>query len=1739
MSVTKASLYRRARGLLQGALTSLAFLPGIATLPAHAVVSGAAMGDFAAVPVTTVESVTPLVMLTMSRDHQYFFRAYNDYTDLDPENDDGVETTYDNTFEYYGYFDPKKCYTYSDANGRFEPQAFMTTLYYCNDVAGDWSGNFLNWATMTRMDIVRKLLYGGKRATDTPTLTVLERAMLPHDAHSFAKYYNGDDLPRLTPFTVITDGNGGDGDGFDDEDEGITICNTTRNNANQNSQNVTDPPLMRVVRTNRQLWAANERWQCTWDDEEGDNRNSNRPAQSGIDARDSDPPASIELPTAGGNRDRIVRVEACNPALIENATNFENCRQYPDGNFKPTGLLQRYGESEQLLFGLITGSYEQNISGGMLRKNIGNIADEVNQTTDGTFRHLTAPLAAGIIQSLDTLRAYGYRYGNGTYNGGGGDNCRFQMDRLDEGTCTFWGNPISEIYYETLRYFARAGSAAFATPDDTGRFPNLRTAPWPSSGDHPLQEDNRCAQLNAIVFNASVSSYDAPNQGGDGDDYPATGALQGLTGGSISINSFTEQVGAGEGINGGQYFVGKVLGSTPAGADDFEYCTAKTVDSLANAVGLCPEGPTVDGSYNMAGLAYYARTNDLIPDTAGGLDGMQDVRTFAISLATTTPVIEVPNGPNGSPTAATILPAYRLIFNNGGGALVDFKIVQSHTEVSNTALDGTPIADAAPGTTGRFYGKYYINWEDSEQGGDYDQDMWGVLDYLLDTGAGTLTIRTNAIAESTINGQLFGFTINGTTQDGFHAYSGIEGANFTDPTGVPGCANCRAESEGGGGQRGPQQHTFTLTDATAGVLESPLFYAAKWGGFNDLNGNGIPDDPLEWDTKDTSGNEIVNEDGTTGDGIPDNYFFVTNPAALEDALTTVFDAILERVASGTAASVVANEQKGTGAVFQALYDPVVTDTADNEVTWVGTLQGIFVDAAGFLREDGDGDAILDDYNTDPVIDIFFDDTLDEPRARLRRFTSSDANEFVESGFTDLELTALDSLWNAREELSDLSDVTTHRGARTNLDAVNTASAGSGRQIWTWLDRDFDGLVDQGASSEPSEQVPFDSVEFDHTNAGWLDIEGNLALNPDADTDVDNLVNYIRGEQVAGRRNRVVDYDGDGTVETIRLGDIVHSTPTPAAVPAEAYDLLALDLSYFEFRNEYRNRRQVVYIGANDGMIHAFNGGFFEEINDAGEVKFGFTEDGPDGAASHPLGSELWAYVPRALLPHLKWLARNDYSHVYYMDLKPRLFDARIFPDDTDHPDGWGTVLVVGMRFGGGNDTNGIIVDAQSDGRGSSNTDGDDDDDVQTKSAYVIMDVTNPEKPPKLIAEVSPPGLNLTTSFPAVAAFGTPTEPGTAPSTNEWYLIFGNGPESVGDAVSSTNARLYAYDLEDLVNGGDGLVTAGFFDPTGDPVGAGFDLGEPESFVSDPVVRDDDLDMRAEVLYFGTVGDLDSNEGKILRVPLGEQPDADSWAEPHVLLDAGQPFVGQLSVTVDQFFEPWVIGGTGRLYVTQDKANSEQQSLYGFIDPNERTSLTDRNEAPIADFVDVTGYRVFDDGSVSTDGDTTGDTTFTDVANDVRAAGGWVRNFDNPGGVPSQRTINRSPLVNGVLFSTAFAPADDICGNDGEGELIALDFLTGTPRPARILGGVDVVVPCPGCPDSTVTESLPSVSLGVGVPSPASIHVDGRGAGRVGSGTSGDITVIVQKSTGAIQTDDATVGAGPNPGEMSWREYRDF
>jgi|GEM_PF-5627458 len=139
--------------------------------------------------------VTPNVLLLLNNDHTNFYQGYSEFN------------VYDNIKDYSGYFDPNKYYSYQ--SGSFIPQGPSVSHYTPSGSTTYWSGNFLNWATMSHADFLRKTLTGGKRSVDTVTDggTRLLRADILDPAHSWKKQYAGADLSRLVPVTYASANN--------------------------------------------------------------------------------------------------------------------------------------------------------------------------------------------------------------------------------------------------------------------------------------------------------------------------------------------------------------------------------------------------------------------------------------------------------------------------------------------------------------------------------------------------------------------------------------------------------------------------------------------------------------------------------------------------------------------------------------------------------------------------------------------------------------------------------------------------------------------------------------------------------------------------------------------------------------------------------------------------------------------------------------------------------------------------------------------------------------------------------------------------------------------------------------------------------------------------------------------------------------------------------------------------------------------------------------------------------------------------------------------------------------------------------------------------------------------------------------------------------------------------------------------------------------------------------------------
>ncbi len=1537
-------------------------------------------------------SSPPLILFAMSFDHELFKKAYSDYSDVD--GDGRMDIAYNNSIDYYGYFEPNWCYNYG--SGRFQPvsAATGTNSHFCTTPAAPWSGNFLNWASMTRMDLIRKVLYGGKRSTDTTNQTVLERAEIPFDFHAFAKIYEGPDVNRLTPYTSGA----------------ITLCSL--------NDNANGAPLLRVRTIADASWASVTSRRC-----------------DGTSVADYN-----------------VRVEACHATL-----NSSSCLQY-GSSMKPVGLIQLY--HDQVQFGLVTGSFANNASGGVLRKNMSFATDEFDQN-DGRFIS-----SSGMVSTLDAFRISEYDYSGAKYSCSVCYDCNRFPPR-----CRDWGNPIAEIYLEALRYISGEKNPSSDYMVTSAEDLNLPVPPWRD----PYKTDNRCANCAIIVISTGQNSY-------DGDNFASINDL--LSGGITSLNRLTDEIGNNEPglIFPGQFLVGS------DGASGINQCDPKTLTGLSKARGICPEVPQSQGSYYVAALASYAKDVDLRPD----LDGVQSVMTYGIELAQTVPKLRfvVPDGADENIVEFSPV-CHSIDYTTARNSLdeeryypcrfLDMK-VENLSYHSSGRLNSLVIA---------------VAWADETSGGDGDSDM---------SASYEVTLRDNNISiriyNPIYNGQN-AFRV-GYILTGVEGYSGIVldadynkeyfhmgGINTAYDDGDNESALLIKTSTAGGPSRLKVDSTYdwiemTPRDVTKNftpksnsnlptIIPKPLLLAAKYGGFTDLDSDGTPyhdadrdgtpDDSREWDNK----NNLTGSLGA--DGIPDNYFFSNNPALLEEQLSRILKDIASRISAASNVALVSNSASGVGTAVQALFRPKVKIN-NVEIGWVGLLNSLFIDASGNLREDTNGNDALDDFSTDFAVNLFFEASVNQ--TLVQRYSSTDGGKTLVPQGSTVSLDDLKPVWSAHEELMDLTNVLWQR---TYSDPSNM-----GRYMFTWIDSNNDGVV--GAS----EEQPLITSTFGGGNEGFLGVSSGT---------VDPLIKYIRGEDQPGYRSRSVDYDNDGSLDVWRLGDIIHSNPLSVSKPSGFYgdgrSFNPNDATFLEFIEHYKNRRQVIYVGGNDGLIHAFNAGFWDETNQL----FALSKS---SETSHRLGGEIWAYAPMNLLPHLQWLTDPSYPHVYYMDGQPLIFDANIFPDDADHPKGWGTVLVMGMGLGGG------PIDVSIGGST-----------VTRRSAYVVMDITNPEKPPKVLAEITHPDMGFTTMRPELIQRRLPDSSGdySRPQTNEWYLVFGSGPRGSGstgirnaldNATSDQSLKVFVYNLKtnQFLSG---------FNP--------YDTGLANSYSGDMSVVDWDNNNYDDAVYFGSV-QTSTLSGQLMRINI-EDPSPNNWTV-NTFLDIGRPITSKPLAITNNDNERWVFSGTGRELIRSDSLDTSQEYFFGVKEPQNSSGFT-FGQVLKSDLIDTSDIEVLANGDFSSTFTISPGVTvdnFTALRNGIKNEAGWINLFEHDGSNPSNKSLSSPVSTFALLLFTEYQPPADQCQVDGSSFLRAQHYQTGTAIPANIQRVLTV---------GTITDSSISVkriALGAGMAPAPIIHRSGDG----------QTSVIVQGEAGNISSTSSEYSIS-DPGRQSWRQIHNI
>lgn len=223
-------------------------------------------------------------------------------------------------------------------------------------------------------------------------------------------------------------------------------------------------------------------------------------------------------------------------------------------------------------------------------------------------------------------------------------------------------------------------------------------------------------------------------------------------------------------------------------------------------------------------------------------------------------------------------------------------------------------------------------------------------------------------------------------------------------------------------------------------------------------------------------------------------------------------------------------------------------------------------------------------------------------------------------------------------------------AQANLDA-RTFPSNDFRTIWTWDDSGgghkknfkFAGLTPVNAGAIVAEQSYFKNKCMALAQCTLL--TGTQRTIAD---DGNNLVDYLRGHR------QYEDYTPPETIAPFRLrehvlGDPVNATPSFVREPQFRFADPTVP-TYEDFKLTWDNRKPILYIGANDGMLHAFNG---------------------------DTGSEEWAYVPRITMPNMHKIATANWSatHKFSVDGSPQLMDANFGGV-------WHTVLVAGLNGGG-------------------------------------------------------------------------------------------------------------------------------------------------------------------------------------------------------------------------------------------------------------------------------------------------------------------------------------------------------------------------------------------------------------------------------------------------------------------------
>lgn len=837
-----------------------------------------------------------------------------------------------------------------------------------------------------------------------------------------------------------------------------------------------------------------------------------------------------------------------------------------------------------------------------------------------------------------------------------------------------------------------------------------------------------------------------------------------------------------------------------------------------------------------------------------------------------------------------------------------------------------------------------------------------------------------------------------------------------------------------------------------------LKMASKYGGYTDTNNNATPDLALEYNAA-----GIVNGD-------PDNYFEASDGDVIESSIRNALSNILSKVSSGTAASILGNTDGSGSNILQAVFYPNKIFKDDTQVDWISELQNLWLYVDPYLnntsiRED------TDFVNTAPLHTLnlkknlatkfYFDTTLKEAKVDL--FQDIDGDGSGDTFSATISPDDVKSIWRAGKLLWARS-----ADDRKILTSINGVSLLAG---------------DFTSSANKTTLRPY--------------------LQAADDTEADRIISFTRGTDQSGYRKRKVAPVAGDTPREWKLGDIMSSTPRiQSNVRQNGYNLDSPsgygDTSYSLFVNSANyKKRGMVYVGANDGMLHAFKLGLLN-VKPSGNIKA--TLSGAN------LGREEWAYIPRNALPFLKYYADLKYNHIYSVDGNVQIFDASIAKPSGCSVDywncpktaasNWSSVLIGGMGLGGGVRNFGTNCNELNNCVNAPTVDPVDATKGLGYSSYFAMDVTNQyydssdtlAATPSLLWEFSHPNLGYATSGVAVVRINSRSDSPAGRKNGRWVGIIASGPTGPIDTTnhqfmgrSDQNLYIFVIDLKD------GTLLSRDASNNPGPI----DTGIPRAFagpIANGVIDTDRWNKNAgkgnyqdDAIYIGyTRADGSSpftwSKGGVLRMVIPEDTDPDNidiskWKISTVINNVG-PVTSSIAKMQDRKnHNLWLYFGTGRYYFAGDDP-SNQQTLYAVKDlcykPEVNRSVScNAGSVSTKDDIDdcVCAASGVSPASAPTGVPELSTLSLTNQSgNNISDAlsllggKGWYINMSGAiTGYSAERNLTEPvTLTNGCVMFSTFMPTNDVCSFGGNSYLWMMKYDTGYTAPDTCLQGKAVV-----------------------------------------------------------------------------------